>query len=440
MWSERALDLSRTMLAANPEVDELIKQNTENHRKASVRLEVLDADGAPAPKAKVRFRQLSHEFRFGCNCFLLDNFPEPEKNVIYRELWKELFNEAVVPFYWSDLEPRRGEYRFAHDAPFIERRPPVDLVLEYCRDNRITPKGHPLLWQGFMPSWLSEDPLAVRDALEERMMVIGERYAKEIRIWDVINEPLSWNPIMHTKMPDHPVETAFGLAEKYFPGCKLVCNDDCRWYQIPGDYSPLYMLGREMLRKNLKLDALGLQYHLFPNHIMRGRPVILDPEMLYYAFTQFAKLNLPLIISEVSIIGSLDLGDGEDFQKQMAERLYRLWFSHPAIESIVWWNFVDGTQGFAPNGDMEHGDNSLRSGLLRYDMTTKPAYHALHHLIKTEWNSQGEMAYEQGADNTVRLFYGRYQLEIETDAANFTQEISLSKHAGRHFILGPSPG
>lgn len=55
-------------------------------------------------------------------------------------------------------------------------------------------------------------------------------------------------------------------------------------------------------------------------------------------------------------------------------RHYRNVFAHAAIESLTYWGLADeGAWLGAP------------SGLVRLDGTPKPAYHALHDLIKGEW-------------------------------------------------------
>ena len=61
---------------------------------------------------KVTVKQKKHKFLFGCNAFMLNSFENPEKEPIYKEKFAKLFNQAVVPFYWSDLEPEEGKLRF----------------------------------------------------------------------------------------------------------------------------------------------------------------------------------------------------------------------------------------------------------------------------------------------------------------------------------------
>ena len=85
----------------------------------------------------MEIRQTGHEFKFGANLFMLDEFESEEKNRIYREKFPEAFNLATVPFYWNDLEPEEGKPRYAADSPKIYRRPAPDLCVAYCKEKGI---------------------------------------------------------------------------------------------------------------------------------------------------------------------------------------------------------------------------------------------------------------------------------------------------------------
>ena len=96
----------------------------------------------------------------------------------------------------------------------------------------------------------------------------------------------------------------------------------------------------------------------------------------------------------------------------MIEQLYGVWFSHKAVEAIIYWNMVDGYAAFAEPGDMCGGENSYYGGLLRFDMSKKPAYDRIHDLFSKRWITETET--ETGKDGTAKFkgFYGDYELEI----------------------------
>ena len=148
----------------------------------------------------------------------------------------------------------------------------------------------------------------------------------------------------------------------------------------------------------------------------------------------FGKLGVPVNLSEVSVISRRSLGDGDRFQELATEKLYRLWFSHAAVEGITWWNLVDGTAAYAPPGS-EEGENRLRAGLVNYDFTPKPAYKVLRRLIREEWRTETEINFVPGGDNRFHGFYGDYDVEISTDGGLVRRKLQLSKGARNVFLF-----
>ncbi len=435
--NERAKELSRFLLQKDEETDFLIQNGTERNRKGFGRIQLKDAEGKPVRKATVKLKQKTHQYLFGCNAFMQGQFPSEEQNRRYEEVFASVFNEAVIPFYWSDLEPEDGNVRFQHGAkPDIYRRPPTDDVLAFCRKYNITPKGHPLCWQCFIPEWTPKNTVDMMRRLERRIAEIAERYAKDIFVWDCVNEAQSRNPLFRipsVAYPDDHVERVFKMAERYFPQAQLIYNDDNKWWTFHGDYSPVYLLASRIQEHGCRLGGLGLQYHMFDG-LLKDYDKFMNPRVLYKVLDQYAKLNVPVNFSEVSIISRRDLGDGDRFQELVTERLYRIWFSHPATESIVWWNMVDGTAAYAPMGS-EEGENSLRAGLVNYDMTAKPAFRVLDRLINHEWRTETSMDYEDGGDNVFHGFYGLYDAEIITDAGTFRRTVDLNKYSDNKPVI-----
>lgn len=431
-----AKELSRFLLQDDAETDYLIEHGAELHRKGFCRMRLNDAAGKPVRKATVKLRQKTHQYLFGCNAFMQGQFPSEEQNRRYEEVFSSLFNEAVIPFYWSDLEPVDGQPRFEHGAKPVYRRPPPDDVLDFCKRNAITPKGHPLCWHSFVPDWAPQNSVELMRRLERRIAELAERYGDDIFIWDCVNEAQTRSPLQRSPavaFPDDHVERAFQIAARHFPLAQLIYNDDNQWWNFQGDCSPVYLLASRLQEHGCRLGGLGLQYHMF-DWLLKDSARFMNPRVLYRVLDQYAKLNVPVNFSEVSIISRRDLGDGDRFQELVAERLYRIWFSHPATESIVWWNLVDGTAAYSPMGG-EEGENSLRAGLVNYDLTPKPAFRALDRLINREWRTDAALDYEDGGDNVFRGFYGLYDAEIVTDAGTFRKTVDLNKHSDNQPVI-----
>ena len=438
-------DSARTILKymdqEYPYFEDRINRGIEENRKGSCTLHLKTADGAPVSKASIRFCHKRHEYHFGCNGFMLGQFEEDEKNAAYEEEFAKLFNLAVVPFYWSDLEPEDGKPRFDRNSPPIYRRPPIDSVLDYCEAKRIIPKGHPLVWHEFIPDWIPTTKSEIEQRWEKRIREIAKRYGERIGIWDVCNEALQWNHVSMALMPDEHVEKAFRMAEKYFPtNTRLLYNEGpwASWNSFGSDYTPLYLLARHLKQAGLPIRGLGLQYHLFYKDLVvlaeRSRQMI-NPVYLFAHMDQYAKLGLPLNVSEITIPAHQDFGDGERFQAYLTERLYRIWFSHAATNGIVWWNMVDGTAAQAGGFNNDQGENRWRGGVLNFDMSHKPAFTVLDRLINEEWSTDGSLTYEDGRRNGFRGFYGEYELAIDTDSGEVVRTVTLSKESRNEFTI-----
>lgn len=125
---------------------------------------------------------------------MINQFREAEKNAAHDAMFSNLFNLAVVPFYWSDLEVEDGKPRFDKNSPHVYRRPNTDECLDFCDRYGIVPKGHPLMWHAFIPEWLAADDAILKLRWEQRVREIAQRYGDRIRNWDVVNEAVYFDP------------------------------------------------------------------------------------------------------------------------------------------------------------------------------------------------------------------------------------------------------
>lgn len=424
--NEKLEKLTRHLFRDDPEIETLIRNGIESNRKGFADIRLFHADGTKVNKARLRFKLRKHRFVFGSNLYMLDEFPSNEQNAAYRQYFAELFNCAVIPIYWTGLEPSDGHLRFDRNSEKVFRRPPPDLAIEYCREHALTVKAHPLLWHEYLPAWLdTRDIGCLSDRIERHVREIAERYGKEINILDVVNEILTFDPVRFI-LPDNPLEFVFVLAEKYFPaGTRLMYNEvTAESWKNNGSYTPIDMVCGRLKTAGRRLGGLGLQYHLFfldPDIMLEQKldDTFFNPRYIYSTMNARAANGVPLHISEVTISGREELG-GEEMQARIAERLYRLWFSHPACDGIFWWNLVEGTNDCAAALDSEQGENIHRSGLMKYDFTPKRAYRSLFRLLHEEWNTDCRMDYADGTVNKLHGFFGTYDCTVEWDGGIHT--------------------
>lgn len=418
--------------------DDKIQRDIKNNRMGAFLLELVDSEGNPINNAKVHINQVSHDFKFGCSLFLLDELETEEKNQKYREYFKKCFNYSVVPLYWNTLEPTPGNYRFAKGCEKIYRRPPIDLITEFCKENKIKMKGHCLMYNSFNPDWMPEDHRELKIAVDKRLKAISEHCGNDFDDVDVINELFGLYRCTHGDVgsgtrrypisdeKDH-VNWCFNEAKKYFPFSKLHWNEGC--FEIfggaySGEKSYYYMMLEKYLNQGVPIEAIGMQFHAFGQ---RGtfEKQIYNPVRLMDIFDKYSEFGLPIHLSEVSIPSYSNGEEDEYIQAELVKRMVSLWFAQKNIEAVVWWNLVDGT-AYPP-------ENVYHAGLLRNDMTPKPAYNELCKLINEVWHTEFDT--ECINENVISFngFYGDYEVTVEKDGIKTKHTVSLNKdNTGYH--------
>ena len=416
-------------------MENIVERNIAAYRKGLARIRIVDEKGQPISGAEVSLNQKSHDFNFGCTLFLLDEMETAEKNAAYREKFKEVFNYAVAPFYWSDLEPEEGKPRYAADSPKVYRRPAPDLVLEYCEANGIRVKGHCLIYHKFIPSWYPKDDVPTQKRLmEAHLKEVADRYAGRIQDWDVENENLSYYRFPDFKAYEEPdyLEWCFKSADRAFTGGnRLFINEgQCVWSPrfyngLLGTRSIYYSQIHRLLSEGVRLDGAGMQFHQFIRKEDELGPTSLpfNPIELYEAMDCYGSLGIPLQISEITIPAYSGTPDEEQVQMELAKNLYRTWFSHPAIDAIVWWNLVDGYTYVAPDNS-GWNENYYGGGLLRHNLSEKPAFQALRQLIREEWHTCEQLHTNEDGIVEFEGFFGNYSLTINGNAVD---DFHLSK-------------
>ena len=421
------------------ETDARVRAGVEENRKASATLLFEDAEGRPCETTHVEVRQKSHDFKYGANLFMLGEFPDgAEKNALYEERFSAAFNLATLPFYWCGVEPEEGKLRYAKDSPPLYRRPTPDLCLEWCEAHGIEPKAHCLNYTGgcATPEWLHGDVAREKRLLEKRFRELAERYAHRIPMWEVTNETLLWIPsrLALSEFFAEPdlVEWSFKTAETHFPANRLIINEtqDRIWEEFRGTRSCYYLQIENALLKGCRIDGVGMQAHSFwgtdKENIARKARYQYDPRLIFDVLDTFALLGRPIQITEITIPAYSDDPADEAVQAEILRELYRIWFSHPAMEAIVYWNVPDGYAAGAEPGDCSQGENVYRGGLCRFDLSPKPAYDAIQELFGREWRTDF-VRDVSGGRLDFRGFCGTYEITATSNGRTTKQTI----HVGR---------
>lgn len=376
------------------------------YRQADLTVEVVGANGKPLRGVTVKLEQTRHAFLFGAAALSLLKHPDPTKEALYEQRFGDLFNFATVLAYWHDTDPEPNRKNL---APLTAQ---VDKLLEMG----IRVKAHPLIIAGAAPRWAPADPDQTRDLTRDRIHDLVRHFQGKITVWDVVGDATTAGGAQtglgawaRKVGPSAFTADALTWAREGSKDALLMYND----YKLDNDYTTLV---QDLQKAKAPLDVLGLEAHMVGSEW----PL----EKVWATAETFAKFGRPLHFSEVTVLSDDQKADhsqswpstpeGEARQADYVEQLYTLLFSHPAVQSIGWWNFVDGDWDRSP------------AGFLRSDLSTKPVYARLHHLIKEKWWTKTSLKTAKTGEATVHAFAGHYRITAGTGKKAVTTETDLS--------------
>ena len=390
---------------------EAIDRRIIQYRTAEITLVLVRADGQPIKDTDVTIRQVRHKFLFGCNAFAVNPADQSELQQAYQKRFSDLLNFATLPFYWGGYERQEGQTS--------ARR--VGAIAQWCKEHGIATKGHPLCWQQVFPRWLMARSLQeIQDLQIGRIGREVSEFAGRIDTWDVVNEAVSMPNYSGepTRIPElakklgrvELIKQTFAAARKANPSATLILND----YDTSANYEKLI---KECLGAGVTIDVIGIQSHMHAGYWGKQKA--------WEVCQRFGKIGKPLNFTETTIISAdakrnqrwngpaytdwPTTPEGEARQASQVAEFYTILFSHPAVQAITWWDFSDrGAWLGAP------------SGLVRKDMSPKPAYDELLKLINGKWRTK-EISTKTDENGHVKIsgFMGDYALECPQGKAQF---------------------
>jgi len=423
----------------------------KQYRTREVALRLEDENGSRLKESKVKVKMLNHQFLFGCNLFRFGDFPTETENQRYLTLWAGIFNYATIPFYFkAEKKSEEGEY--------LRNRETVN----WCQDHGVTVKGHPLIWHSPAgnPKWLTGDVSEVEWAHQERIKRLVSEFSSEIKYWDLLNEPtVAWRydtPVAKWENKIGPVKVfqkalkwakaadrdAFYLVNDFNIDANsnlssFVGNPErvIEFSQDPVKHYPVSYkkFVEAVIREGAKPDAVGIQ-----SHMHRGNWPLWE---LWQLCDTYAQLRVPVHFTETTIVSGDEkehisysepkenipwptTPGGEQRQADYLAKYYTLLFSHPAVQAITWWDFSD--QGAWLNAP---------AGLVRKDLSPKPAYDTLRKLVREKWWTNLENRTDEEGKVRFRGFCGDYQISFADRPETLDFQINCRKKDGQEIKL-----
>lgn len=407
---------------SKPSDDELLKgaqARIEKYRQADATVRVVDASGKPIPGVEISVKQTRHAFLFGCNLFQFGRFKDKQDEQAYRTRFGDLLNFATLPFYWPSYEAVQNE----------PRHEPTRVVADWCKAHGITTKGHPLAWNYFEPRWLPDDLGQVRQLQLDRITDCVSHFRGLIDCWDVVNESthferkrlLEQAPKLTKMWLDTGrvefVAQCFQKARAANPQATLLIND----YQVDPEYAKVL---RQLTEKagHRPFDVIGIQSHMHHE--------VWSNKKIWAVCQRFAPFGVPLHFTELTVLSGATGWElakkgtpwpstpaGEQQQAEDVARIYTMLFSHPAVTAITWWDLTD-----------RNAWQRAPAGLLREDLTPKPAYNRLLELVKKKWWTEATLKTDHQGIARFRGFLGAYTVTVLSPTGKvLTSSLQLEK-------------
>ncbi|MHC4065011.1 MAG: endo-1,4-beta-xylanase [Planctomycetota bacterium] len=300
----------------------------------------------------------------------------------YRRQLTDAFDFVTVPVCWRHVEPAEQQFNWDH----------LDAWVEWLAKNRVPMKGTGLVnfSQDSVPDWLyiwEHDFETIRDLVYEHIRRVVNRYGQYIQVWDVVSglhatDCVSFNFEQLMEL----TRMAAAVTRQLLPRATTIIDLVAPW----GEYYarnqrtiPPLLYADMAIQSGINFDAFGLQIYF---GLGLDGMYVRDLFQVSSMIDRFAGRSKPLHITGVQVPsdtradqndawgGKLSVGDGgawrgewsEELQSQWLRSFYEIALSKPFVDTVTWRDLSDAAGHYMPHG-----------GLLRPDLTPKPAYEQL---------------------------------------------------------------
>lgn len=398
-----------------------IDNRIEEHRKRDATLVFELPDGRPVPVGtEVQIELKQHAFQFGAMLGGFSSSSDASVNEIYRQRFLDAMNYATLIFIWDSYEPQPGQTEQTDRT----------AVAQWCRQKGVKVKGHSLVWN-MEPPWAGRmSPEAAEKQMWKRVVREPAAFRGLIDTWDVFNE--STESMYHAKAKSataqlhalerlgipQAVKRSFFLAKRADPDATLLIND----YETTEKYAKNI---ERCLELGADIDVIGIQSHMHKGYW--------GAEKIWDVCNRFARFGKPIHFTELTILsGQLMAKEDNDWSSQrggwvstprreksqaaQVREAYRLLFSHPSVEAISWWDLSD-----------QYAWMGAPAGLLRKDLSPKPAYYVVRDLIRKGWHTRVSQPSDASGQIQMRGFYGEYAAKLEIGGRLYSGRFSLDR-------------
>ena len=381
---------------------EKARQMIDKHRKADLRVQVIDKAGQPIEGARVVLEQQSHAYKFGTAVAtqlfsrMRGGEPDPSQEPVKAGIdARRYFDEIVANFNYFVVENGLKAQAWAGDWAGFSRDDTM-AAIDWLTQQGLEGKGHVLVWPGWRnaPAYMKEqadDPAALDRLVKAHIADMGTALNGKLAAFDVLNEPYNNNDFMKV-LGNAVMAEWFREADQVLPEAQLCLNDFLlianggRWTAKLDFYDALI---EGLLEDSAPLDVVGFQNH-YRHSFLTG------PERIWELCDRFGRFGVPLECSEFDV-----LLEDEQLQAAFTRDFLTAWFAHPSTRAFLLWGFWE-SEHWLP-----------QAALLTSDWRAKPNYHAYRDLVFNQWWSAWEESLtDKEGTASERVFHGTYRVTV----------------------------
>lgn len=291
----------------------------------------------------------------------------------YRGLLPEVADFAVLPISWRDVEGETDVCRWEA----------LDLWVNWLGQHRTHIRSAPLvsLDPAFIPEWVVRAK-PTYDKLKEMMLghavKLVKRFAHRIQSWEVVRGLHAFNTLHLSLEQLMDLTRSAALVVKHnAPRSTTIVTIAMpfgEYYARDPRTIPAALYADLCVQSGFNFDAFGLAFEFSSGD---EGSVVRDMMQISAVIDRFANFGKPLHITGIQVPstpapkGTPDNGCwheawSEQLQARFLRAFYEIAFSKPFVETVTWTHLRDGDSSGATD-----------SGLLRSDLSTKPAYQQL---------------------------------------------------------------
>ena len=481
---QQKLDLAALVKPQSQSAWRVDAQNRINaHRKANLTVEVVDRQTNPVAAASVRVLMTNHLFRFGGAVTVMDLTDASgslgaagSTAAQWKQIVKAMFNSVGADNALKSKITSQHTY--------------LPVFFGWAASNNLPVRGHLLMWPGVGQLADLDDPNAVsgvdygdhlstaslsafksynvlgavdtfkasaRGVVDKAALkaVVDAEIAEwagrwNVYEWDVINETLS-NVLLQEILGYQEMATWFHLAasNRVDPTCRLLINEfqiiSARFDDANANYisrrNTYFSRIDQIITNSGPITGIGFQSRFNFGHI--------DPALAYSRLQDFATRypNLCLVGTEFEMKDRYSSTGAELFiydettRAQMTEELMTVYFSHPQVDALVAWDFMNPPASNAPSATLD--EKQYTRSMFYYGdgpggvigPIAKLNGLVWHYLHRIRFHTDQSGVTDGAGRYAVNAYKGDYGLTVMYQGTNYPASYRLTTNGTRQIML-----